>query len=384
MKIQRNISLLSWFNFCLDFRIYNAIAILYFAEVTGSYALALGIFSVVTISSSLFELPTGILSDRIGRKKTLLLGQMSTILSIFFYALGWSFLILVFGAILEWLAKSLYSGNNSALLYDSLKEMGKENEYGTYEGKVSSMFQIALGISAVIGTFTLGFESFQFLFWISLIPQILGLGIAFSLIEPKLHEKKIEPNIFAHISLAIDKFRTNLKLRNLSIASIVALGINEPIHNFYPAFMATLWPAWAIPLAKTWSHIFAAIGFRMSGKIIERYGAKKTVLWENGVNYIVSTLIIAFPSILTPLIRSITSLGFGIGSVAQNSLFQKEFTDAQRATMGSLNALAWSLFVSLFSILLGAVADAIGIYYALLWAQILAVSAVFLYKKALK
>ena len=217
--------------------------------------------------------------------------------------------------------------------------MGKENEYGKYEGKVSSMFQIALGISAVIGTFTLGFESFQFLFWISLIPQILGLGIAFSLIEPKIHEKKLEPNIFAHISVAIDKFRTNLRLRNLSIASIVALGINEPIHNFYPAFMATLWPTWAIPLAKTSSHVFAAIGFRMSGKIVEKYGAKKTVLWENGVNYIVSTLIIAFPSILTPMIRSITSLGFGIGSVAQNSLFQKEFTDAQRATMGSLNAL---------------------------------------------
>lgn len=87
MNIQRNISLLSWFNFCLDFRIYNAIAILYFAQVTGSYALALGVFSVSTIASSIFEVPTGVFSDRIGRRWTLLIGQMSTIGSILFFAL---------------------------------------------------------------------------------------------------------------------------------------------------------------------------------------------------------------------------------------------------------------------------------------------------------
>ena len=37
---RRNIRLLTWFNFCDDFRVYNAVAIVYFAAVTHSYALA--------------------------------------------------------------------------------------------------------------------------------------------------------------------------------------------------------------------------------------------------------------------------------------------------------------------------------------------------------
>lgn len=214
------------------------------------------------------------------------------------------------------------------------------------------MFQFALAISALIGTVTLGFASFQILFWLSLIPQVIGLGIAFALIEPRVHDARQETNIFSHLRESIMRFRTNIRLRKLSLASITSYAINEPIHDFYPTFMATLWPTWAIPLAKTLSHIFTATGFRIAGRIIERYGADRTLQWENRINYIVSTLIIAFPSIATPLIRSITSLGFGIGTVAEKTLFQREFTDRQRATMDSLNSLAGKLAYSIFAILL--------------------------------
>jgi len=171
MSIHKNIKLLSWLNFCCDFRIYSAIAVLYFAQVTGSFTLALGVFSVGKIASSVFELPTGVLSDFVGRKMTVVFGQASSILAITCYAIGGSFTVLAIGAILEGLAFAFFSGNNSALLYDSLKEGGKEDRYSEYEGKTSSMFQIALGISALIGSITLGFESFRFLFWLSVIPQ---------------------------------------------------------------------------------------------------------------------------------------------------------------------------------------------------------------------
>mgnify|MGYP000034195959 CR=1 FL=1 len=76
--------------------------------------------------------------------------------------------ILVIGAILSGLSGSLFSGNNSALLYDTLKENRKEDKYAEFEGKNSSMFQFALGISAILGSFVLGFGTFQYLFWLSL------------------------------------------------------------------------------------------------------------------------------------------------------------------------------------------------------------------------
>ncbi len=74
-----------------------------------------------------------------------------SVLSLIFYALGSSFFILVVGSIFAGLARSLYSGNNQALLHDSLKEHQQEEMYAEYSGKTSSMFQFALAASALLG-----------------------------------------------------------------------------------------------------------------------------------------------------------------------------------------------------------------------------------------
>lgn len=384
MTIHRNIKLLTWFNFCLDFRIYGAITILYFAQVTGSYALGLSIFSIGTIASSLFEVPTGVFSDLVGRKMTVVFGQLASVFAIVSYAIGGSFTILALGAILEGLSFALFSGNNSALLYDSLKEENRETEYGEHEGKTSSMFQFALAVSALIGSIVLGWWTFKVLFWLSVIPQVVGLLISFGLVEPKRHYKKIETNIFEHLKEALRKFKENAKLQTLSFAKILDHGIGESMHQFSPAFLATLWPVWAISLARVLSHIFAASGFRVAGRLIRKFGELKVLLWGGSTNFAIGTAIIAYPTVATPLINSITSFGFGTGIVAQSSLLQKEFSDEQRATISSLTSLAGSLFFAIAAFLLGAWADKVGPTYALLTGQLLSIFVLYLYWRLFK
>ena len=94
---------------------------IYFAKVTGSYVLGLSVFSIAMISSAVFEIPTGVFSDLIGRKYTTMLSGLCLTLMGIAYAIGLSYGWLVMGAILEGLARALNSGNNDALLYDSLK-----------------------------------------------------------------------------------------------------------------------------------------------------------------------------------------------------------------------------------------------------------------------
>ena len=86
LKMERNIKLLALFNFFTDFKFYSAVLVIYFAKVTGSYTLAMSLFSVVMLTSALFEVPTGIFSDMIGRKKTVMLGAVSATVSAVFYA----------------------------------------------------------------------------------------------------------------------------------------------------------------------------------------------------------------------------------------------------------------------------------------------------------
>ena len=64
----RNVRLFYWFNFFCDFRLLAAVAVIYFAHLTGSYALAMSIFSLTFIAQTACEVPTGVFSDRVGRK----------------------------------------------------------------------------------------------------------------------------------------------------------------------------------------------------------------------------------------------------------------------------------------------------------------------------
>jgi predicted MFS family arabinose efflux permease len=99
---------------------------------------------------------------------------------------------------------------------------------------------------------------------------------------------------------------------------------------------------------------------------------------------IVNLVAFIFPTALSPAILSSTSILFGPTTVAQNSLKQKEFSDKQRATMGSLNSLAKNIFYGMCLVSLGWVADNVGPRLALITAQGLSVVAVWLTWKLFK
>lgn len=366
----KNITLLTWFNFFSDLIFYGPIAILYFSQITGSYALGLSIFSVQSISAAIFEVPTGILSDFVGRRESMIFGSAAVLLGMLCFALAQGSLFLVLGSAFIGIAQTFFSGNNDALLYDTLKEANHEKKYSEYLGLVSSMSQVGLAAGALIGGFVAGW-SFRFVFWISIVPQVICLILSFFVIEPKKHYKKVDTNIFSHIGESIKQFKNNWKLRNLSLSSIIKHGIGESMHQFGPAFIALLWPVWALGIPRFLSHLLATFGFRFAGKIIKKLGSIKTVALSSSSSWVVGMMAYIFPTVISPILLSLTSFNFGTRTVAQNDLLQNEFTDHQRATMGSLNSLFGSLFFALFAFLLGSVADQWGVVKTLVFAEAL-------------
>lgn len=377
-NMDRNIKLLYWFNFFNDFRPYAAVAIIYFAEVTGSFALGLAVYSVAQISSAIFEVPTGLLSDIVGRKRTIVLGAFFATLSIIFFALGGSFWVLAIGGVMEGLAQSFFSGNNEALLYDTLKEKQRENEFSKWLGRTSSMFQFGLAVSAVIGGFVADW-SLSYVMWISVIPQAFGLLVALLMQEPKVHTHEKSTNIFEHLKEAIKRFQANYRLRTLSVASILGFGVGETSHQFAPAFIATLWPLWAIGIARFLSHALAAGSYWFAGPLIKRFNAFRILIFAEIYSRITGIISSVFPSVVSPILLSSASIFHGATSVSSSTLFQEKFTHQQRATMGSLNSLAGSIFFGIFAYFFGGFADTYGPAAAILLANILVIPKAVLY-----
>ncbi len=371
MHIHKNIRLLAWHNFFTDFRPYAPLAVIYFAEVTGSYALGLSIFSIEMLSAAIFEVPTGVVSDMLGRKRTIVLGSLMAVFSLLFYAIGIHYLFLAVGGIFAGLARSFYSGNNTALLHDSLQENDQVEAYAEYSGQTASMFQFALAASALLGGIVVAYVSFSAVMWLSIIPQVLCLIISLQIRESKVHDISDTTNIYSHIREAILKFKENARLRTLSLASIIDYAVGETTYQFSSAFIAQLWPVWAIGVAKMLSNICAALGMRISGYITKRYGFFVSLMGSCLYSRIIGLLAVLFPTFISPALIASMSFPYGISTIAKDALLQKEFTDKQRATMGSLNSLAGSLLFAVFAFVFGFVADRLSAGQALFIGEIL-------------
>lgn len=377
MHLSKNTKLLAWFNFSYSFNLYYGIAIIYFVQVTHSFVLGISILSIIQVADALFEIPTGMYSDRIGRKICIIIGSIAQVFAIVFYALGHLYAILAIGAVLEGLAAALYSGNNDALLYETLTATGDEQNYHEYYGNVTSMLSFAAAVSVVLGAI-IAYWSFPLALWLSLIPQLLCVFIAFQFIEPAVRRKQTE-NIFTHIGEALRSLVTNRKLQLLSIAGIMDVGIGNVSLRFRPAFYQTLWPVWAIGFARVIQYSGQALSFRASGKILNRFRAIKVMIFNRSVSSAVSLLALLFPTGLSPVLLSASGFLYGPYAVASNTLLQREFTDQQRATIASINSFLGSILFAIFGAIFGIFADRVGPAMSLLIAQIFLLPTIFIY-----
>jgi MFS family permease len=382
MSLQRNIRLLTIFNFCTDFVLYAPVAIIYFTKVTGSFALGMSVFSVVMVSAAVFQIPTGIFSDLQGRRKTLIMGAASASIAAIFYAIGMHYWILLLGSVFAGLARSFYSGNNDALLYETLAEHHKEKEFHYYSGKTSAMFQAALALAAILGGIIANW-SFAAVMWLSVIPQCIALAVSFFFIEPKKHIQQ-QSNGIHLIKEAIQQLAQNSKLRLLTITSVLRYALGESMYQFKATFVQLLWPVWAIGFSNVLSNILGTIAFYVSGKIIHRFSGRTILNFEIIFNRVANFVALLFPSVLSPALMSATSFTYCVACVAEGALMQQEFTDKQRATLGSLGSLLGSLVFAVVAFSLGGIADHIGPQKTLIIVNTLLLTPLFFYWQIFK
>ena len=374
----KNIKLLGLLNLLMDIKFYSAFEIIYFTAISGSMALGISIFSMSMISNAIFELPTGMLSDRIGRKKTLILGTISSLIYAILFAISFNYIFLLIAALFEGLERAFYSGNNDALLYDSLKEDNMEKEYSTYLGKTYSMYSIASLISALVGTVLIAFTSIRFLLVLTIIPKLINMIICLKIKDPKVHTNKIKNNPFSEAKGLLKKLKNNSNLKKIIIADTVACAVGETGYQFRPMFYKLLWPVWALGIPSILSNIGAFISQFFAGKIIKKFSDRKLLVLGNLYGIIANVFGYLLNNVFSPLILVTTSF-IPLG-VAKNDLINRHYDDETRASMASLSSLITTTAMSIVMVLIGLLADNIGILKTLIIVSLFKIITVLLYR----
>ena len=115
-----------------------------FAEITGLQA----VFSVILLA---FDVPTGWLADKLGRKPALLSAAVLLAGGAAVYSQAQSFAGFLLAEALLGVGLAFASGADQALLYDSLLTLGRQSEFGSIWGKQRAVFLASSAVCCVAG-----------------------------------------------------------------------------------------------------------------------------------------------------------------------------------------------------------------------------------------
>ncbi|MDP4090552.1 MAG: MFS transporter [Bacillota bacterium] len=153
MNFERNIKTYYFYSTFAELLILGPVMTLFLIAKGCSFTEIMLLQSISAITQVLFEVPTGAVADKQGRKVSILLSSAIWAISLFIYIIGKTFIVFAAAETIFSLGASLKSGADSALIYDSLVSVKKEGEYQKVEGKARSYALYAQAIGSVLSGF---------------------------------------------------------------------------------------------------------------------------------------------------------------------------------------------------------------------------------------
>ncbi|MBT8416810.1 MAG: MFS transporter [Silicimonas sp.] len=146
----RNVVLYPWFKFLQNLLFWQATWFLFFqSELSAAQAILIYVF--YDIATTVLEVPSGYLSDRAGRRVTLIVSAVAGLLAAVMQAFGEGFLIFALAQVALGAHIAFASGTDSALLYESLEAEGRSDEVEAQEVRAWRFTFAGLMVSAVAG-----------------------------------------------------------------------------------------------------------------------------------------------------------------------------------------------------------------------------------------
>jgi MFS family permease len=347
-KLERNIKLiyvigsLSWIRFFIP-----VLAIFYIASQVPleQFSIIMGIYAFIIL---ILEIPSGVISDLIGRKKTLFFAKIAILMELIIVAFFngfWPFLV---AKIFCGIGVSLVSGTESALMYESLKKLKKEKEYKKIFGKFHFIKNIVKAFVFILGAylFTLNPKLPAYFS----IPFILTAVILTLFLHDAITpNKKINIlNHLNHMKQGFYYFLENTYTKLITIHSSFLLMIPWIVLAVSSAYLEII----KIPIALIGAISFVgnflmAIGAKKAHYFEEKFGEKKTL----SLLYVLA-FIGLFPLIFLIPYFGVLSLWIifpinSLGVVIIDYYMNRHIKETHRATILSIRNMFNKLLISI-------------------------------------
>lgn len=327
--------------------------------------------SIFHIVSSSFEIPSGVVADVFGRKKTMVLASLVSFVSGLFMILSNNFWSVAFAIGFSALSYNLESGTREALAYDSLKFAGQEEKYNRFTSTEMMLYRITSSTATLCAGFAL-WLGYRKAYAFDIVFSLIAIGIACSLNEVSVsndentdNKENNNPNANKNAKI-VNRFKNviteswhfmiiNKKARSIMVINALIGAVSTLVLFFLQA---------KLPLAGLNDALLGPALFVMG--LGAAFGAKAAGFfpkWKYKKYIIISSIgvIFAFAMVFTELPYVMVLGGFA-GSffddfieVRTDIILNEMIPSEQRATLISVNSFMFSIVMIVMSTLMGSI-----------------------------
>ena len=356
LNIKKQLGLLYISNFLFNIPIAGAAWVLLL--VSDGYSLIqVGIAETVFhIVSLLAEIPSGMFADVLGRKKSLIVSCIMTMLSAAVRGFIPGFAAVCVSVGFSALSYNFISGSDSALAYDSLLEEGQQSKYDKYISTQTAIYRISNGIATLFAgvAVIMGTRNVQIL---SLGISLVNLVFLLFLRENKVILKKTQDTLGKRIKDVISGsfgfLKGNRKVAGLIFRNALVGGIDVLLLFFLQAKLPmTGIPDWSLgPL------LFIMSMGGILGALIARKVKKLTLgkLFLFCISLALLGLVSEFAGIwyVMTIGGFFTAFADDLIQIRSDIALNEMVPPEQRATLISVNSFCFSLIMIFMSPLAG-------------------------------
>ena len=178
--------------------------------------------AVYSFSVAFLEIPSGYMADIIGRKKSLIMGSILGTIGFIVQSSSFTMPGFMTAQIILGIGGSFISGSDSALLYDSLAAMKRQNYYLRYEGRITSLGHFAETVAAVGGGLLAAWLSYRAVYISQAIIASIAIPASLLLVEPEREKLSDRPSFRQILDISYHALFRDTKLSSTIFISSVA------------------------------------------------------------------------------------------------------------------------------------------------------------------
>ncbi|MCK4471213.1 MAG: MFS transporter, partial [Anaerolineae bacterium] len=267
---------------------YIPVGTLYLQSKNLNYVQINSLWGIIVGTMFLTEVPTGVIADRLGRKRSINVALALQVLGEVVYIFADSYWPFALAAMIGGLGFAFGSGSLEALVYDSLKTKRREEEMSKAMGFISSAQRLAnLLAFAVGGLLVVNLTQERFVLAIAITACAVAVGwlVSLTLREPPIELKQEDGD--SSLKLLVDGIQTlqsNKQFRRLVLLALATIPFSNYLLNLYqPRFVNVgvppIWLGLALALASGISIVVARYAYWLEARL----GTKPSLLLSTGL-----------------------------------------------------------------------------------------------------